>query len=329
MRRSSSNTLEDDLPMNAITLSHFPFHIILFSMKPIIYTPKETEERFEEKEHKLRIYEVKDINSLKVDSAKYQASISKVLRKVRGKKMMRFGGVDFYSVKGPLVRDLIDDDFVMGGHAFRYLYIPLNEIWIDDSGQKGDWPVIWHEYIERQLMSEGMNYSDAHDTASRLEITLRKGEEFVLPVRHFEQEKSYSCGATALRIVAQFFGDRYSEEDLVKLCHTTESNGTDAKDIASVAKSLGYKVIWKEGWSVGHVIDHLKKGIPMIVNYQQTHERGEGHYSVIIGYTKNKEFIFSDPAGSTSFTKMKIKDFMAHWYELDDNTKKEGIVIYK
>lgn len=298
-------------------------------MKPIIYIPKSAEIRFQEKENKLRIFEVKDLAKLKTDSVNYQKSIAKTLKKVKGKKIMRFGGVDFHYVKGALVRDLIDDDFVMGGHAFRYLYIPLNEIWIDDSGQKGDWPVIWHEYIERQLMSEGMNYSDAHDMASRLEITLRQGDEFVLPVRHFEQEKSYSCGAAALRIVAQFFGDRYSEEDLAKLCGTTEQNGTDPKGIVSAAKSLGYKVIWKEGWEASHVIDHLKKGIPMIANYQQTHERGDGHYAVIIGYTKNREFILSDPAASVGFTKMKTKDFMAHWYELDDNTKKEGMAIWK
>ena len=102
--------------------------------------------------------------------------------------------------------------------------------------------------------------------------------------------------------------------------------GTDAKGIVSAAKKLGFKVIWKQGWTIEEIKKSLKKGIPIIVNFQLAHKKGEGHYAVIIGFTKN-EFILSDPHSNFSYRKVDIKTFMEHWYELEDNTKREGIAL--
>ena len=172
----------------------------------------------------------------------FRKEIAKELGKIRMVRFRTFGGVKFYRVDGFAVRNLIDDDFVMGGHGYRYLYIPLDEIWIDGSAPKDAPFVFWHEYAERQNMARGMNYNDAHDLSSQLEIALRVGREFILPVRHFEQESGYSCGAASLRMVFDFFDDRLSEADIVKIAGTSEENGTDAKDMAAAAKGRGYQV---------------------------------------------------------------------------------------
>jgi len=47
---------------------------------------------------------------------------------------------------------------------------------------------------------------------------------------------------------------------------------------------------------------------------------------VIIGFSRN-EFILSDPAKSTGYRRVKIKDFLEQWYELEDKTVHQGIVI--
>jgi len=37
----------------------------------------------------------------------------------------------------------------------------------------------------------------------------------------------------------------------------------------------------------------------------------------------------ADPAFDEGFRKIKINKFMKQWYELEDDTRREGIVIFK
>ncbi len=306
------------------------FFVIIESMdKDIFYIPEETETIFQRKEGRLQVWETKDVRILQVEGEKIREELAGVIARVRKKKLGRIGDVIVWRVDGSLIRDAIDDDYTTGGHGYRYRYIPLDEIWIDDKLWKRDWPVLWHEYSEWRLMKDGMNYNDAHDQASRIEITLRRGKEFILPVRHFEQKAVYSCGAVALRIVLDFFGENWSEEILIEKSKMNSEKGTDAKDIVAAACALGYMVIWRENWTASKVIRELRRGRPFIANLQQSHELGEGHYVVIIGYTENEEFIISDPALKHGLVRRSMKEFIEHWYELEDKTQQEGIVMYK
>ena len=82
--------------------------------------------------------------------------------------------ISVFVVDGTKVRSVIDIDFTCGGHEFRYLYIPKNEIWIDHvlRGLDRDATVV-HEYIERELMRRGVDYNQAHDHASKYEMLFR------------------------------------------------------------------------------------------------------------------------------------------------------------
>jgi len=230
-------------------------------------------------------------------------------------------------VNGKIIRGKIDVDFTSGGHGYRYLYIPLNEIWIDNALSFEDIkPTIWHEFVERHLMERGADYNAAHEYACGLEIGIRQRKEFFLPVGNVNQITGYACGAAALKIILDYYGKFLSQKEVMALVKTTKEKGTDVKDIVSASKKLGFSVIWKQGWTINEVKKTLEKGIPIIANFQLKHKIGEGHYATIIGFT-NREFILSDPHSDFSFRKMNINRFMEYWYEIEDNTKREGIAL--
>jgi hypothetical protein len=95
-------------------------------------------------------------------------------------------GLRVYSVNGAFIRNKyanqsIGDrkgvDWAGGGHEFVYWkIIPQNEVWVDNTLQGEDRDAfILHEIEEREKMSQGMDYSEAHnDYANKLEIEGRE-----------------------------------------------------------------------------------------------------------------------------------------------------------
>ena len=295
--------------------------------KPLFYNSKEAENFYNTKE-KLRIWKIG--NSKKFEK-KSKAFNKKISQQIIFKKqiLQKIGNATVYAVDGEAIRNKIDDDFTMGGHGYRYLYIPIDEIWIEKSLARSERQfVIWHEYLERRLMQKGMTY-DVHDIASSFEIILRRGDAIALPIMAYRQGAPYSCGPAALKIVLEFWGTSLSEKELMRRAKTTSKNGTDPKNLVLAAKALGYKVIWKQNWTADKVKKIILGGQLVICNFQFAPKYGEGHYAVIIGFTKSGEFILADPAFDEGFRKIKINKFMKQWYELEDDTRREGIVIFK
>jgi transposase InsO family protein len=83
-------------------------------------------------------------------------------------------GVTVWIVNGRLVRSTFDIDFTEGGHDKVYEFVPANEVWIDDAiveQERGY--VLLHELHERNRMSKGMPYSQAHAESSKMEFRCR------------------------------------------------------------------------------------------------------------------------------------------------------------
>ncbi len=83
--------------------------------------------------------------------------------------------VNIYIVNGRIVRDVYKTDYVEGGHAYVYDWIPLNEIWIENIVKPDEIPVIvLHEFLERTLMKfKNFPYVRAHVAASKAEFEHR------------------------------------------------------------------------------------------------------------------------------------------------------------
>lgn len=78
-------------------------------------------------------------------------------------------------VDGKYIRDNLYVDFTEGGNGEKYVFIPDDEIWIDNTLDEAEWnDTISHELLERFMMSRGDNYDQGHDVANVLETTQRE-----------------------------------------------------------------------------------------------------------------------------------------------------------
>ncbi|MBI5404567.1 MAG: hypothetical protein HY959_14360 [Ignavibacteriae bacterium] len=85
-------------------------------------------------------------------------------------------GFNVWIVDGALIRQNIFNEFIYGGNDQRYPFVPLNEIWIDNSISAEEFETtLAHEICERNLMMKyGLTYFDAHDSSLMLELGMRR-----------------------------------------------------------------------------------------------------------------------------------------------------------
>lgn len=298
----------------------------------IVFVPEDSVDIYEWQEETLRVDRVTDIKKFHRRKKRFlESAKGKAFLKYRIKKVRRVYGIDIWLVDGRRLRDgryAGDVDFTMGGHAYRYLYVPTHEIWIDKLYYKTkDYePIIWHEYIERTLMRNGLPYSYSHSIASHLEIVLREKKFFVLPVSAHRQHHPWTCGPAAMKIVTDYLRYPVSESYLAKISKTSKKTGTDPENIVKAARRLGFSANDQRFLTPRKVKKLISQGIPIIANYQYEPEFGEGHYAVIIGYSDDS-YILSDPASNNGYEVVKIKDFHNQWHELEDETIGQGIII--
>jgi hypothetical protein len=101
---------------------------------------------------------------------------SEVQRHARKQRLGEAQGREIWLVDGRAVRDLAYVDFTLGGHGFRYRFIPRREIWLDDAVRAAERPfILHHELVEVGLMAQGLSYHQAHERASRAETAMRRG----------------------------------------------------------------------------------------------------------------------------------------------------------
>lgn len=261
---------------------------------------------------KLRIYRVKNIAEIKKVKTVYKLPIE-----IRIKKFGEKEGFKIFLVDGYKIRQFIDFDFTMGGHGLRYVYVPLNEIWIDFSNKDETREIIIHEITEFKLMKRGINYDLAHEQASLKEAEIRN-KKIILPIGHHRQITSWSCCPSTLKIVFDYYKNKKNIKELIKGTECNEE-GTLHKNIKKYLKKLGYAFFEKEGANLKDIENFIQKGIPVIVGYEAYHG---GHFSVVIGYN-NKNFLLSDPAYDKKYKWIDKQDFDKRWYEED----KPGIIV--
>ena len=149
-------------------------------------------------------------------------------------------------------------------------------------------------------------------------------KQFILPVGAFRQTAGF-CGPAALKIVLDYYQRIFTEKTLSRMCQATAA-GTNPDKIVAAAQKLGMKAYQKEKMTAEEVKKLVRQGTPVIANFQLKPKLGEGHYAVIIGSGKDT-FILADPQEDLGYREVKVKDFMELWYELEDKTTQQGIVI--
>jgi hypothetical protein len=85
------------------------------------------------------------------------------------------GDLQAWIVDGSYIRGHTDEEFTNFGQHYRYPYIPLNELWIDQEAEHDERSFfIEHLLVEHRLMSEGMPYDQALVEADKAERKERR-----------------------------------------------------------------------------------------------------------------------------------------------------------
>jgi len=122
-----------------------------------------------------------------------------------------------------------------------------------------------------------------------------------LKLKHYYQTKDYSCGPCCLKMVFEYLGKTYSEAELIKLCRITEKFGTSHKELAGVARKLGFVCHVGKHTKVADLFNLIVAKQAVIINYV---EQGNdiGHYAVAIGYSEDRnKIILADPTHGPNF----------------------------
>lgn len=214
-----------------------------------------------------------------------------------------------------------------------------------------------HETFEWKLMARGWRYGPAHSRAIKAELKLRaieyvhpnKGEATLrtkpLNVIPIEQSDT-GCGPTSGLMLLEYSGIRkpdstpYTEQELIALCGCDPELGTDhAPLVEGMRKIAGDRVIHGENGT----LEDLKRIVleerrPVMIGWwngahrteaqvRANNDLDEGHFSIITHISSTHVHIANpwiiDPnhkdGGAPGIEKLRIKDFLERWYDMDVN----------
>lgn len=132
---------------------------------------------------------------------------------------------------------------------------------------------------------------------------------------YYDQYDSKDCGPTCLRMVAKFYGKKFSQH-YIKSTSYQKRSGTTLLGLSDAAEKLGFrnvgvKITWEQLAS--------EVNMPCIVNWNQK------HFVVVYRIEKDK-IIVGDPA--QGILKYDKKTFLTSWYSIVDDIKgKMGIAL--
>jgi len=139
-----------------------------------------------------------------------------------------------------------------------------------------------------------------------------------------KQKSNYTCGAASLLCVLRFYGFRgLKESDLAKKLMTDIRFGVDSGTLAKVAKRYGLKAQCRVGLKISDLELELKKGHPVIVDFQawRTHKEQrspwrkiwvDGHYSVIQNMDRWHIWLMDPWIGR--IVRLTHRQFLARWH---------------
>ncbi len=135
--------------------------------------------------------------------------------------------------------------------------------------------------------------------------------EVLLPVPFFKQDRSFTCGPTAVQMACAFWGARLSESKLVKLAHSSPF-GTSHGGLLQSVLDAGLYCYLNADTSIEEIKYLLRSGWPVIVNYTEP-STNDGHYAVAVGFSE-RSIILNDPWNGPNF-KLPWPEFERRWYD--------------
>ena len=130
----------------------------------------------------------------------------------------------------------------------------------------------------------------------------------------YTQHEAMDCGPTCLRMIAAYYGKRYSLQYLRDISYITKE-GVSMLGISEAAERIGLHTI-----AVEATIEELIKQVPLpcILHWDQKH-------FVVLYKIKKGIFHIADPAGSK--VKLSEEEFCEHWLCNDKDGKRSGVML--
>jgi len=142
----------------------------------------------------------------------------------------------------------------------------------------------------------------------------------LLEVKPYREMIVGGCGPASLKMVFDYYGVEKSEEELFKVCGSSEELGTPAEGLKKVAEGLGFKAEIKENSTFEDIQQWLDKKVPVIVDWftrgrldYGESEIADGHYSVVVGL--NEDYIYLQDPELGRLRRIKKEDFMIVWFD--------------
>ncbi len=126
------------------------------------------------------------------------------------------------------------------------------------------------------------------------------------------RQTSGLCGPASLKMVLDYYGFSLSEKKLAKLAGAMREKGVSPQGLIKALKSLNFHGFWKQRGKIEDLKRFIKLGCPVIVDWFSEYE---GHYSVVIGFEKDK-IILMDPE-IAGVKKFPIKEFKLIWWDFE------------
>lgn len=139
----------------------------------------------------------------------------------------------------------------------------------------------------------------------------------------YEQQKDGWCGPAALSFALSQIGIDVSQEDIAKETKTTMSGGVDPAPLMESAKKHGADVEVINGESpektLKTLVQDVKDGKSVIVDYLASGEKDGGHYVVFLGQKEGKIRIWNPSGGKKDL--MDASYFIQNWRDRTEGGK--------
>ncbi len=108
----------------------------------------------------------------------------------------------------------------------------------------------------------------------------------------YRQELWYSCFATCVRMILEYYGIEKSESDLRILLKTTPRFGTICGIAEKEIKRLGFELEWKRNWTLEELDDLVSQSMPAIAGFIS---KSEDTHAVVLTDISDMHVMMVDP----------------------------------
>lgn len=149
----------------------------------------------------------------------------------------------------------------------------------------------------------------------------------VLDFPQTRQATDHNCGEDSIANVCAYYGIDIRQDDIDKEVQDI-GEGIPVLLMIEYLRKLGLKLESRNNMTISDLVNYINNGIPVIIALQAWSENenidystdwNDGHYSVVIGYSKDK-IIFSEPSLYTHGF-MTNETLLKRWHDTDDKEK--------